>query len=102
MGDGQEEAGYHVIVDLNAEEDLANLDQQVRERIAKKIDWLGQNAADIPHKRLSGLPEHLRGLCKYRVGDYRILYWVYHDEKLLRIYGVIHRRTRYRVLWRRR
>lgn len=27
------------------------------------------------------MPDDLAGLCKLRVGDWRILYWLYHTEK---------------------
>ena len=44
------------------------------------------------------MPDSLSGLCKLRVGDYRILYWVYHGQKLLRLYRVQHRSEVYRDL----
>ena len=31
------------------------------------------------------MPEDLAGLCKLRVGDWRILYWIYHAETVVRI-----------------
>ena len=37
------------------------------------------------------MPDDLAGLCKLRVGDWRILYWVYHPETLIRIYRIQHR-----------
>jgi hypothetical protein len=41
--------------------------------------------------RLVGMPDDLAGLCKLRVGDWRILYWIYHAEKIVRIYRIQHR-----------
>jgi hypothetical protein len=32
-----------------------------------------KNAAAIIHRRLVGMPDELAGLCKLRVGDWRIL-----------------------------
>jgi mRNA-degrading endonuclease RelE of RelBE toxin-antitoxin system len=46
-------------------------------------------AAPICPKR--HLPDALSGLCKLRLGGYRILYWVYHSQKLIRLYRVQHR-----------
>jgi len=40
------------------------------------------------HRRLVGMPDDLAGLCKLRVGDWRILYWIYHADKLVRIYRI--------------
>jgi len=33
-----------------------------------------------------------------RVGDWRILYWIYHREKVVRIYRIQHRSEVYRNL----
>jgi len=37
------------------------------------------------------MPTALSGLYKLRTGDYRILYWVYHDRDLVRLYRIQHR-----------
>lgn len=50
------------------------------------------------HRRLVGMPADLAGLCKLRVGDYRILYWNYPAHKLVRIYRIQHRSEVYRRL----
>jgi mRNA interferase RelE/StbE len=50
------------------------------------------------HRRLVGMPDDLAGLCKLRVGDWRVLYWIYHEEKIVRIYRVQHRSEVYRDL----
>jgi mRNA-degrading endonuclease RelE of RelBE toxin-antitoxin system len=50
------------------------------------------------HRRLVGMPDELSGLCKLRVGDYRILYWIYPGKKRVRIYRVQHRSEVYRNL----
>ena len=47
------------------------------------------------------MPDDLAGLCKLRIGDYRILYWIYHDKKVVRIYRVAHRSDVYRDLCQR-
>jgi mRNA interferase RelE/StbE len=44
------------------------------------------------------MPADLAGLCKLRVGDYRILYWNYPSQKLIRIYRIQHRSEVYRRL----
>lgn len=50
------------------------------------------------HRRLVGMPDDLAGLCKLRVGHWRILYWIYHQEKIVRIYRIAHRSEVYRDL----
>ena len=66
--------------------------------VERKIAWLAENADQMVHRRLVGMPEDLAGLCKLRIGDYRILYWVYRAQELVRIYRVQHRSEVYRDL----
>jgi len=89
---------YEIEVGTKADRQLAEFDAAIGSSIERKIFWLGQNAPSIVHRRLVGMPKDLEGLCKLRVGDYRILYWVYHREKLIRLYRVQHRSEVYRDL----
>ena len=89
---------YRVEVSSKAGEQFAKLDATVAESIERKILWLAESAAVMIHRRLVGMPEDLTGLSKLRVGDYRILYWVYHESKLIRIYRVQHHSEVYRKM----
>ena len=61
--------------------------------------WYAEDAVPLDRERLHGVaPDDLAGLCKLRVGDYRILYWVYPAKKLIRIYRVQHCSEIYRQL----
>jgi mRNA interferase RelE/StbE len=71
---------------------LADLDSAVAERVRGKILWMAAHAADIRHLPLSA---DLGGLCKRRVGDYRIIYQVLVDRRILLIHRVGHRREIY-------
>ena len=42
--------------------------------------------------------EDLAGLCRLRIGDHRILYWVYPQRGALKVYRIQHRREVYRNL----
>ena len=89
---------YQVEVSGKADAQLADLDSAIGASVERKIQWLAENAAGMVHRRLVGMPDDLAGLCKLRVGDYRILYWVYPSKKLVRIYRVQHRSEVYRQL----
>jgi mRNA interferase RelE/StbE len=89
---------YQVEVGPRASIQLEKLDATVLSAVERKIIWLAQNAAVMVHRRLVGMPEDLSGLCKLRVGDWRILYWIYHAEKMVRIYRIQHRSEVYRDL----
>jgi mRNA interferase RelE/StbE len=87
---------YAIEIGAKADTQLAELDAAIGASVERKILWLSQNAAVMLHRRLVGMPDDLSGLCKLRVGDYRILYWVYHEKKLVRIYRIRHRSEVYR------
>ena len=87
---------YRVEVGPKASAQLSELDSTIGSAVERKIIWLAQNAAVMIHRRLVGMPDDLAGLCKLRVGDWRILYWVYHAEKIARIYRIQHRSEVYR------
>ena len=59
-----------------ADAQLSGLDTVMCAGVERKIQWLAENAAGMVHRRLVGMPADLAGLCKFRVGDYRILYWI--------------------------
>ncbi len=63
---------YRVTFLPDAEESFKKLDKPVQLRIAKKVDWLANNADKIIHHPLTSLPNDLKGLCRMKVGDYRI------------------------------
>ena len=87
---------YRVEVGSKAEAQLAALDPAIGASVERKISWLAENSGVVVHRRLVGMPEDLSGLCKLRVGDWRILYWNYPAEKLIRIYRIQHRSEVYR------
>jgi mRNA interferase RelE/StbE len=89
---------YRVEVGPRASIQLEKLNAAVLSTVERKIIWLAQNAAVMVHRRLVGMPEDLAGLCKLRIGDWRILYWIYHAEKIVRIYRIQHRSDVYRDL----
>ncbi len=60
----------------------------MRERIAKKIEWLAENIDQIIPEQLTG---NLAGYYKLRVGDYRVIYDLINEEKVLIISKVGHR-----------
>ena len=59
---------------------------------SRKIRWLAENFDSIKPEPLGG---PLSGLYKLRVGDYRVVYSVDRDKKLLTVRLVGHRREIY-------
>ena len=89
---------YEVEIGPKASAQLSELDPTVASAVERKIIWLSQNAVDMIHRRLVGMPDDLAALCKLRVGDWRVLYWIYPAEKVIRIYRIQHRSEVYRDL----
>jgi mRNA interferase RelE/StbE len=89
---------YQVEIGSKADAQLAGLDTVLGAGVERKIHWLAENAVGMVHRRLVGMPADLAGLCKLRVGDYRILYWFYPAKKRVRIYRIQHRSEVYRSL----
>lgn len=89
---------HRVEIGSRAAAQLEELDAALGASVERKIQWLADNAAGMVHRRLVGMPEDLSGLCKLRVGDYRILYWIYPAQSLVRIYRIQHRSEVYRQL----
>jgi len=98
VGTSESKTEYKIIFDPKAIENLAELDFSIRERVSQKIDWLGNNADVIFHHQLSSSPDELKGLCRVRLGDWRILYWVYYKRKEIKIYGIEHRSKVYKKM----
>jgi mRNA interferase RelE/StbE len=76
-----------------ATRELARLDKPVGRRIVERLNWLAANFDTMTPEPLTG---ELSGLYKFRVGDYRILYEILHDEQILVIHAIGHRRDIYR------
>ena len=87
---------YRVELGTAADGQLGKLDSAIGASVERKILWLAENASAVVHRRLVGMPDDLAGLCKLRVGDWRILYWVYPAKTLIRIYRIQHRSEVYR------
>ena len=86
---------YKIVLSSQAEYSTRKLDRETLSRVISKIDWLKENADIIIHHQLSSLPDDLKGLCRIRIGDYRIMYWIYKSEKLIKIYEIEHRSKGY-------
>lgn len=88
---------YTVLATRRFERDYKALPPGIAERVNEKIEFLAGHAEQLRYP-LRGLPSSLRGLHKYRVGDYRLLLWPDHDKNQLVLYAIAHRREIYRRL----
>jgi mRNA interferase RelE/StbE len=84
---------YSIRILDGASRSLARLDKPVGRHIVKRINWLAANLDVISIEPLTG---DLAGLYKLRVGDYRAIYEILHDEQTIVIHAIGHRRDIYR------
>jgi mRNA interferase RelE/StbE len=83
---------YQVEFRPKAAQDFDNLDQVVADRVLKKLRWLAENFDSLRPEPLTG---PFSGLLKMRVGDYRLIYQVNRETKILTVRLVGHRREIY-------
>ena len=84
---------YRIHILEAATRELARLDKPIGRRIVKRIHWLAVSLDDIRPEPLTGA---FSGLYKFRVGDYRIIYEILHDEQVIVIHEIGHRGEIYR------
>jgi mRNA-degrading endonuclease RelE of RelBE toxin-antitoxin system len=64
---------YRIEISPKADAQLSALDPAIGSAVERKIIWLAENAVVMIPRRLVGMPDDLSGLCKLRVGDWRVL-----------------------------
>lgn len=92
---------YRVEVGRKADGQRCALDRAIGASVERKVRWLAENADQIVIAVSLGCPKtwrDLAGLPRIRIDDYRILYRMYPEEQLIRIYRIQHRSEVYRDL----
>ena len=86
---------YRVIIKESALKQMKKLDPSMN-RIIK--NWIVKNLLDTDNPRLHGkaLTGNLKGIWRYRVGDYRIFADIQEDILTIFIFEVAHRRDVYK------
>ncbi len=85
---------YEVEFTQKAEDDLRGLDKPVVQAILDKLYWFSEHLDRVTPEPLTG---PLRGLFKFRAGDYRILYALNQADRKIRVELVRHRRKVYKI-----
>lgn len=84
---------YQVIILPKAFEYLSKIDKTVAVRITDKLTWLSENIEKITPLPLKG---DFTGLYKLKVGDWRIIYDIDHNKKIITVHMIGHRKEIYR------
>lgn len=78
---------YRLRILQTATRELEQFDKPITHRIAQRINWLAVNLDEIRPEPLKG---DLAGLYKLRISDYRVVYEILYDEKMIVIHQVGH------------
>ena len=84
---------YWVEFSPNAIGDLNSIDRVIAQRIFNKIRWLSENFEHIVPETLTA---DFSGMCKLRVGNWRVIYTVSQKEKIIVVLMVGHRSDIYK------
>jgi mRNA interferase RelE/StbE len=90
---------FEILIEEAAEQDYRGLPPEVRERVKQRLFALGSDPLPPSASHLSG---DLKGLCRLRVGDYRIVYHLDTAARTLAILAIADRRAIYDIVRRRR
>ena len=83
---------YQVIVERSAEKDLKKLSAEMRPRVASALQALALNPRPAGSRKLAGTANDWR----IRVGEYRIVYEIADQIRIVRVNRVRHRSDVYR------
>ena len=83
---------YRVLLERAAEKDLARLTSEIHARVIAAIQALATNPRPSGCRKLAGSKHDWR----IRVGDYRVIYEIADEIRIVRVNRVRHRREVYR------
>jgi mRNA interferase RelE/StbE len=83
---------YRVLLERTAEKDLARLSSEIHDRVITAIRALATNPRPPGCRKLAGRKHDWR----IRVGDYRVIYEIADEIRIVRVNRVRHRREVYR------
>ena len=83
---------YRILLERAAEKDLARLAGGIHERVIAAIQTLARNPRPPGCRKLTGSKNDWR----IRVGDYRVVYEIADEIRIVRVNRVRHRREVYR------
>lgn len=83
---------YRVLLERGAEKDLSRLSSEIHNRIIAAIQALANNPRPPGCRKLAGSKHDWR----IRVGDYRVVYEIADEIRVVRVNRVRHRREVYR------
>jgi len=82
---------WKIEVKPSAEKTYSKLDKKTRKRIKEALKALEQEENPLLHHNVRPLTGQVRGDCRLRVSDWRILFTPEEDKKILHVYAILPR-----------
>ncbi len=89
----QAKQGWQIGWMPEALEDMEDLSPEVAQRVRERLEWMRENFEAIVHEPLRG---EWRGFFRLRVGDWRVIYTVNWQKRLIIVHAVGHRDSVYK------
>ncbi len=83
---------YKLVISDDAQEELDQIGKAEGERIAKKLYWIAARVEILEHYMMTG---DWAGSYRYKIGDYRAIYDLDHEEKVMLVIRIGHRKDVY-------
>jgi mRNA interferase RelE/StbE len=83
---------YQITFSRSARKELQKLEENLLHKIFSKIQMLGDNPKPSGCRKL----QSYENLWRIRIGDYRVLYSIEENEKIIDIVAVRHRKEAYK------
>jgi len=79
----------------DAFKDFDKLPKSVKNDVKNKLIWFQNNFDFVVHLPLKG---ELKGFFKMRIGDYRVIYEIDWERKIIYILRIVHRKDIYKII----
>lgn len=86
---------YQINISKKAEKQLLKLTKSFQNSFLEEVSKIAENPSDG-----KPLKYKLRGYSSWRIGDYRIIYEIVHDQNNINIIAVGHRKDIYEIIRR--
>jgi mRNA interferase RelE/StbE len=83
---------HSIVFTRSARKELQGLPEAIQIRVLSRIEQLSSNPRPTGVRKLAGS----EGLWRLRIGQYRVIYGVYDERKLVDIICIRHRKDAYR------
>ena len=86
---------WRIEIKPSAEKQYLKLDRKTRKRIKGTLHDLGKQEAPLFHPHVRPLTGKLKGDCRLRVGDWRVLFTPDRNTRVLHVYAILPRGDAY-------